>query len=190
MNSSRQKPEDSADGCRAMAASDRARAQATENHHMRARLEHSSKVWTERSDLLARLEASFLARTAATVAEQHRPAGVETGTDQSADAIEQRSANTGEASNEEEKADERVDPFNEASRNMQQMKIEGSIRSNLISAINSARRWRGRPVHQDTISHWRGVLEHGRRAGTGPLGEPVAELVAQLESELAVARVR
>jgi hypothetical protein len=70
------------------------------------------------------------------------------------------------------------------------MKIEGSIRSNLLSAISSARRWRGRPVHQDTISHWRGVLEHGRRVAAGPLSEPVAELVAELESELASTRTR
>lgn len=70
------------------------------------------------------------------------------------------------------------------------MKIEGSIRSNLISAINSARRWRGRSVHQDTINHWRGVLEHGRRAESGPLGEPVGELVSELENELASARSR
>jgi hypothetical protein len=64
------------------------------------------------------------------------------------------------------------------------MKIEGSIRANLMSAIASARRWRGRRVHKDTIGHWNGVLEHGRRAGSGPLGEPVAELVAELEQEL------
>ena len=70
------------------------------------------------------------------------------------------------------------------------MRIEGSLRSNLLSAISSARRWRGRPVHKDTISHWRSVLEHGRRAGTGPLGEPVAELLAELETELASAKVR
>lgn len=70
------------------------------------------------------------------------------------------------------------------------MKIEGSIRSNLISAISSARRWRGRAVHRDTITHWRGVLEHGRRIQAGPLSEPVAELLAELESELVSARVR
>ena len=69
------------------------------------------------------------------------------------------------------------------------MKIEGSIRSNLISAISSARRWRGRPVHLDTITHWRGVLEHGRNLSAGPVSEPVAELVAELESELASATV-
>jgi hypothetical protein len=63
------------------------------------------------------------------------------------------------------------------------MKIEGSTRSNLMSAITSARRWRGRPVHRDTIAYWHAVLDHGRRS----LGEPVAELVAELEGELAQA---
>lgn len=70
------------------------------------------------------------------------------------------------------------------------MKIEGSIRSNLISAISSARRWRGQPVHKDTMTHWRGVLEHGRRVAAEPVSEPVAELVAELENELASATVR
>lgn len=70
------------------------------------------------------------------------------------------------------------------------MKIEGSVRSNLLSAITSARRWRGRPVHKDTVNHWRGILEHGRRVGAGSLNEPVAELVAELENELASVRVR
>jgi hypothetical protein len=61
------------------------------------------------------------------------------------------------------------------------MRIEGSIRSNLISAITSVRRWRGRPVHKDTVAHWQAVLDHGRRS----LGEPVADLIAELEGELA-----
>jgi hypothetical protein len=61
------------------------------------------------------------------------------------------------------------------------MKIQGSVRANLISAITSARRWQGRPVHKDTLAYWHAVLDHGRRA----LGEPVSELVAQLEAELA-----
>lgn len=68
------------------------------------------------------------------------------------------------------------------------MKIEGSIRTNLISAITSARRWRGRPVHRDTINYWHSILDHGRRAGAGPLGEPVTELVAELENELALTK--
>jgi hypothetical protein len=60
------------------------------------------------------------------------------------------------------------------------MKIEGSVRSNLISAIMSVRRWRGLPVHKDTLTYWHAVLDHGRRS----IGEPVAELVAELEGEL------
>lgn len=64
------------------------------------------------------------------------------------------------------------------------MKIEGSVRSNLISAITSVRRWRGRPVHKDTLTYWQAVLEHGRRS----IGEPVGELVAELEDELAQAQ--
>ena len=70
------------------------------------------------------------------------------------------------------------------------MKMEGSIRSNLLSALSSARRWQGQPVHKDTINHWRGVLEYARQVETGPLGEPVAELIAQLENELTRVRVR
>jgi len=61
------------------------------------------------------------------------------------------------------------------------MKIEGTIRSNLISAITSVRRWHGRPVHRDTLNYWNAVLDHGRRSP----GEPVAELVTELEGELA-----
>jgi len=61
------------------------------------------------------------------------------------------------------------------------MKIEGSVRSNLISAITSVRRWQGRPVHKDTLTYWHAVLDHGRRS----IGEPVAELVAELDDELA-----
>jgi len=61
------------------------------------------------------------------------------------------------------------------------MNIEGSIRSNLISAIMSVRRWRGRRVHGDTLAYWHAVLDQGRRS----MGEPVADLVAELEGELA-----
>jgi hypothetical protein len=68
------------------------------------------------------------------------------------------------------------------------MKINGSVRSNLLSAISSAKRWRGRAVHKDTIGHWQDVLEHGRRAGSGPFPESVGELVAELELELNQAR--
>ena len=67
------------------------------------------------------------------------------------------------------------------------MKIEGNIRSNLISVISAVRRWRGRPVHRDTVNYWHGVLEQGRRASTLSFGEPTADLVAELEQELAMA---
>ncbi len=66
------------------------------------------------------------------------------------------------------------------------MKIEGSLRSNLISAISAVRQWRGRPVHKDTVNYWHSVLEQGRRASTLSLGEPTADLVAELEQELAM----
>ena len=68
------------------------------------------------------------------------------------------------------------------------MKIEGSIRSNLLSAITSARRWRGRAVHRDTIAYWHNVLEHGRRTQAGSLSAPIGDLVADLETELTLAR--
>jgi hypothetical protein len=60
------------------------------------------------------------------------------------------------------------------------MKIEGSIRSNLISALTSVRRWEGRPVHKDTLTYWHAILDHAQRS----IGEPIGDLVAELESEL------
>jgi hypothetical protein len=68
------------------------------------------------------------------------------------------------------------------------MKIEGSIRSNLISAVTSARNWRGRTVHKDTIAYWHEVRDHGRRSDAGPLNTSLAELVAELECELELAK--
>jgi hypothetical protein len=60
------------------------------------------------------------------------------------------------------------------------MKLEGSVRSNILAAIASARRLRGRPVHADTVRHWSKVLEHARETTGEPLGELVGELEAQL----------
>ena len=68
------------------------------------------------------------------------------------------------------------------------MKIEGTIRANLLSAITSARRWRGRPVHRDTIAYWHAVLDQGRRSNAEPLGLSLGELVAELEGELKLAK--
>ena len=60
------------------------------------------------------------------------------------------------------------------------MKIEGSVRSNLIAAIASARRWRGKRVHNDTLRHWRLLAEYAGRSR----GESVGDLVVELEGEL------
>lgn len=66
----------------------------------------------------------------------------------------------------------------------QQMRIEGSVRANLIAAVASARRWRGRPVHKDTLDHWCRLLDYGRLVDRQPSGELVSDLVAELESEM------
>jgi hypothetical protein len=69
------------------------------------------------------------------------------------------------------------------------MRIEGSVRANLIAAVAGARRWRGRPVHADTIQHWRRLLDYGRQIDRQPCGEQVSDLVSELEFELAQARL-
>lgn len=69
------------------------------------------------------------------------------------------------------------------------MRIEGSVRANLMAAITSARRWRGRQVHEDTVQHWRRLVDYGRLVDRQPSGEAVGDLVSELEFELAHARV-
>jgi hypothetical protein len=64
MSSSRRKPEDSPEGCRASAASDRERASLAPNPHVRAAFERSAKAWIARATLLERLENTFDARAA------------------------------------------------------------------------------------------------------------------------------
>jgi hypothetical protein len=64
MSSPRRKPEDSAAGCRAFAASDRERALTAANGHVRDRFERSAEAWSARASLLDRLETSFNARVA------------------------------------------------------------------------------------------------------------------------------
>ena len=61
------------------------------------------------------------------------------------------------------------------------MRIEGSIRANLLAAIASARRLRGCPVHNDTVGHWQRLIEHARKAGCAA----DSELRGELEAELA-----
>ena len=69
------------------------------------------------------------------------------------------------------------------------MRIEGTVRANLAAAVASARRWRGRPVHKDTVEHWGRLLDYGRQVDRQPCGEPLGELVAQLETEMAHVKV-
>lgn len=69
------------------------------------------------------------------------------------------------------------------------MRIEGSVRSNLIAAVASARRFRGRPVHRDTADHWRRLADYGRLVERQPNGEAVSDLVAELEMEMVHVKV-
>lgn len=68
------------------------------------------------------------------------------------------------------------------------MQIEGSIRANLIAAVTSARRLRGRAIHRDTIDYWRRLLDHAGRATAEPQPESFGDLMADLEIELARSR--
>lgn len=64
------------------------------------------------------------------------------------------------------------------------MRIEGTLRSNLIAAIASARRLRGQRVHGDTLNHWHRLLDHARQVASQPLPEACGDLITQLETEL------
>ena len=65
------------------------------------------------------------------------------------------------------------------------MELAGSISNNLSSAVHSARRLRGHPVYDDTISHWTDLLGHARRELAEGSAEPIEALIIDLESELA-----
>jgi hypothetical protein len=64
------KREDTAEGCRALAREDRARAAAADSDHMRDSLERSADAWIARAMLLERLEDKFNARAHAYADEQ------------------------------------------------------------------------------------------------------------------------
>ena len=68
-----------------------------------------------------------------------------------------------------------------------QMKLHGSTEGNLLSAIRSASRLRGQPVHVDTLKYWSDLIRHARdelssRVGLPP--ESLRRLVAELEVEV------
>lgn len=67
------KLEDTAEGCRALAVADQARAADVETGHMRAVLERSATAWATRARLLERLEANFVAKADACALKARRP---------------------------------------------------------------------------------------------------------------------
>ena len=65
-----------------------------------------------------------------------------------------------------------------------EMELHGSIEDNLRSAVRSAERLRGHPVHADTLDFWRGLLAHARaekRNSGGEGSEPMEHLIAELQ---------
>jgi len=66
-----------------------------------------------------------------------------------------------------------------------QMRLHGTIANNLTSAIQSARRLRGHPVHSDTLEHWSDLLSHARQALAEGSREPIQNLIVELENQLA-----
>jgi len=68
-------PEDTVAGCEALAASDLARAAATDTENGRLKLQHSAASWQKRADLLQRLQNSFNKREALDQAESDRAVG-------------------------------------------------------------------------------------------------------------------
>jgi hypothetical protein len=65
------------------------------------------------------------------------------------------------------------------------MELHGTIVNNLASAVQSARRLRGHPVHADTLGHWADLLHHARREMSDGSTEPIQSLILELEKELA-----
>jgi hypothetical protein len=55
----RRKPEDTAEGCRALAADDRERAATANNGHVRGTFERSAEAWSARARLLERAKDNF-----------------------------------------------------------------------------------------------------------------------------------
>lgn len=66
------------------------------------------------------------------------------------------------------------------------MELHGTIETNLLGAIQSARRLKGHPVHADTLDHWTGVLSEARRElSADDASNGIRGLVVELELELA-----
>jgi len=65
------------------------------------------------------------------------------------------------------------------------MELHGTLASNLESALQSARRLRGHPVHADTLGYWTDLLHHARRQLALGADPGLLATVMDLEKELA-----
>jgi hypothetical protein len=64
----------------------------------------------------------------------------------------------------------------------------GSIEADIVTAVRSARRLRGHPIHEGTIQHWADLLHQARRhLAAEPFTEKerLDQLIADLDTELA-----
>ena len=69
---------------------------------------------------------------------------------------------------------------------IRQMNLHGTLLANLQSALDSARRYRGKPLYRDTLSYWIDLVGHARHAADAePDAEAVRRLIGLLEIELA-----
>ena len=65
------------------------------------------------------------------------------------------------------------------------MDMHGSLAKNLTSAVRSARRLKGRPVHADTLGYWADLINHARGELAAGSDEPILSLILELEKEIA-----
>ncbi len=68
------------------------------------------------------------------------------------------------------------------------MKLHGSIAANLSAAVESAKRLRGSPVHNDTLEFWRDLLSLARaekRTLSTDDAAALDPLIGELQSQLA-----
>lgn len=68
------------------------------------------------------------------------------------------------------------------------MELSGSLDDNLRFALRSAKRFRGHPVHADTLQFWSELLQLARRTKAERSSSELAKLdalVHDLENELA-----
>lgn len=68
------------------------------------------------------------------------------------------------------------------------MRLHGTTEGNLISAVRSASRFRGQPVHKDTVHFWADLVAHARNelaTCTSATSDDIRRLLTDLELEVA-----